>query len=341
MGAAVCKRRRDDGDVKPASSAPSVLSSDGRKFCVNEACADVDCSSTTTACTRSTGSWIFAVEHRDLDALEGADLSEVDGGNGNSTALLSCINAGWVAGVQNVLRRRVDPSATDDQGHSPLHAAAKLGRCDLQQLLIEAGADLDLQDRDMENDEEFRGGHFEKKTANRTALHYAAEALSRDACDLLLSRGARVGERDCWYKTPLHLAEEELASEEQVSVVELLLRHGADPNLGNMERGPNQTSLLTAIYEKNIPLVELFVKRGADLKVGGKQGMTALHLAARMRSERLVTILLDGRADPSQRTPSGSTAADLARSNGSTSLAALIEGTKEAAGGSTLMDELS
>lgn len=365
MGAAACKRRREERNpsppVAPCSSgggtASSVVSDRdcGKPYCILEACAPVSLQ-TDRAAAPSGRSWDVAVEHRDVCALGRSDLGQLDSRNADRSALHACVDAGWLEGVQFLLRKRADPSLADSQGHGPLHAAARLGRGDLLALLANAGAELDAQDRDMEGDEEFRGGHFEKKTANKTPLHYAAEGLHYEACDFLLARGARVDERDCWYKTALHLAEDELASEEQLRVVGLLLRGRADPNLGNLERGPGQTSLLAAVHEKNLPLVALLLRSGADLAASGKQGMCPLHLAARMRNEKLAAMLLSGRADPAQKTPTGLTAADLARANNCQGLAALLDaatlgpniGTAQgepelegAAAGSPLMDELS
>lgn len=285
---------------------------------------DVDCPA-TSSWARSDRSWVFAVEHCDIDALGQADLSQLDSRNADCSALHACIDVDWAVGAQYLLLMRADPSLPNSHGHAPIHAAAIMGRRPLLELLLDASADLNAQDRDMEGDEEFRGGQFEKKTTNRTALHYAAEALDYYVCDLLLLHGAEANVRDCWYKTPLHLVEDEPASEEQMHVMELLLHNTADPNLGNLERGPNQTSLLVAVYEKNFHTVDLLIQGRADLLAKGKQGMCALHLAARMRSEKLAMMLLNARADPAQKTPSGLRAADLARSNGCRGLAELLE----------------
>lgn len=387
MGALACKRRaadcpdvgrdvgrngRDDGGREDGGQYSGQEGREAREGeasaaigprgtgCLREECVKEDCaaSSSAGACgqaapgrAKSSGSWIYAVEHCNAEALLGADLAATDAANGNRTALQACVASGWLEGVESLLRHGVDPSAADDQAHTALHAAAKLGRGDMVSLLIAAAADINAQDRDMDNDEEFRGGHYEKKTTNRMALHYAAENLDHDICGLLLAQRALVDGRDCWYKTPLHLVEDEPASSEQLRAAGLLLARGADPGLGNLERGPGQTSLLAAVHGKNLALAELLIRSRADVRARGKQGMGVLHLAARMRSRRLVQALLDGRADPLQKNAAGRSAADLARANGCADLFAAIEhdasgdGAKDGRtgqqSGPSLMDELS
>ena len=135
------------------------------------------------------------------------------------------------------LGKRADPSLADSTGRTPLHAAAQAGSLEIAAALLDAGAELNAQDRDMEGAEEFRSQHFQQKTEHRTALHYAAERLDCALCEALLARGAVANVRDCWYKTPLQLVEDEPASEEQLRTAALLLSHKADANLGNMELG--------------------------------------------------------------------------------------------------------
>jgi ankyrin repeat protein len=124
-----------------------------------------------------------------------------------------------------------DPNAQNRRGATPLHYACdprpKSGRtwnsatqAALIQLLAEHGADMDRGDR---------GG--------ATPLHRAVRARSVAAVDQLLALGAgtdRVLKKGG--STPLHLAAQPTgaggtagALDEQLEIIELLLRHGADP----------------------------------------------------------------------------------------------------------------
>jgi len=342
MGAAACKKRWQQPGGEQEASQPYSKIEEGRGAPPGSSAAN----------SRADGpSWVYAVEQRDLQALAQANLKACDSRNAERSAVHACVDAGWADGVGCLLQRRVDPSQADAQGHAALHAAAKLGRKDLLALLLDAGAEVDAQDRDAEGDDtSFRGGSFEKKAEHRTALHYAAEAVSHEACSILLSHRANPNLRDCAYKTPLHLAEDESADKGQLGIVKLLLEQRADPNLGNLQRGARQTSLLAAVYEKNMLMVELLMQSGrCDLSIAGKQGMAALHLAARVRNQPMVELLLAGRADTAQRTDSGKTAADLARANNCLALATLLEGGgggggdegAAAAPGASLLNEVS
>jgi len=263
------------------------------------------------------------VEAQDIEALRGVDVTVTD--HSGVGALHVCAAKGWLEGVTMLLQNGADPNLADNTGQTALHSAAQTGTAEVLSALLRAGADVNAQDRDMDDDDDFRGGHYAKKTTNRAALHYAAERLDAGSCKVLLDGGAEVDAKDCWYKTALHLAEEEQVSDEQLKTVQLLIDSKAHPNLGNMERGPNQTSLLAAVYANKVPLLNLLIQNRAEINARGKQGMSALHFAARSRSKPLLVALLAGRADPSSKSDAGATASDLARSNGCPDLCSLLD----------------
>ncbi len=88
-----------------------------------------------------------------------------------------------------------DPSLAarlaDEEGNGNLHRAAKAGRADLCERLLEAGADPNAQNE-----------------IGWTPMHEAAWARRADLCALLVSRGADPGIRDLAGRPPvayLHL----------------------------------------------------------------------------------------------------------------------------------------
>merc|ERR1712060_492315 len=132
---------------------------------------------------------------------------------------------------------------------------------------------------------------------------------------LLLSAGADINVRDAKLKTALHLAIEE----KDENMIELLLSHKADVNLGNVESGMNNTPLMDAAHTKNLSLVKMLLSARAAINQQGKQGMSAIHLAARKGEAGIVQALLEAKADVSQESQCG-TVDQLARKNGSSEL---------------------
>jgi len=116
--------------------------------------------------------------------------------------------------VERILAGR--PSLADainDQGTSSLHVAAERGHARVVDVLLDAGLDPNLRDRQ-----------------GRTPLHRAdSSAAACPATERLLARGAEVNARDDRGWTPLHAAWNAPAK------VQALLRAGADRDATNRE----------------------------------------------------------------------------------------------------------
>lgn len=98
-----------------------------------------------------------------------------------------------------------------------------------------------------------------------------------------------------------------------VGAAELLLRHGADPNL----RGLHGWSPLMTLVMLGEPMVEFLLDNGADVNattdsaVGDRE--TALHVAARCHCAALLPILLAAGARTDARNAKGQTPLELAK----------------------------
>ncbi|XP_032364558.1 ankyrin repeat and SOCS box protein 2 [Etheostoma spectabile] len=79
-----------------------------------------------------------------------------------------------------------------------------------------------------------------------------------------------------------------------VSCVDFLLKHGADPNIADRDR---ETPLLTACEQPNEAVVDLLLQFGAQVNRCTVQGETCLHVACRHGQLELCRKLLEAGAD--------------------------------------------
>ena len=233
--------------------------------------------------------------------------------------------------VRVLLEAGADASARAYYGQTPLHLAAANENPAVVALLLEAGADV--------NAREWMG---------RTPLHAAAAGNNNPAViDLLLEAGAdlqAVGSHAEEYVriyspldgvTPLH---EAAASNSNPAVVTALVQAGAEVDTGRPPdaapvpiehagtfltvnairniRDPGQTSPLhmAALRNRNPAMVEALVALGADMELRGRDGRTALHMAARSKPSAFMALLALG-ADDAAVDDEGLTPWDYAKDN--------------------------
>lgn len=150
-----------------------------------------------------------------------------------------------------------------------------------------------------------------------TPLHIAAMHDQPAIAALLLANGADVNARSdpdprevigasythqkAYGETPLSLA---LLSYHHKEMVELLLSHGADPNMFVHI----QVTPLHRAIERNLPYdVELLLANGADPDVISRSGLTSVHWAIMHDQTRILELLLDSGANPNARDGAGHT----------------------------------
>jgi len=211
------------------------------------------------------------------------------------TDLVNDVRNGWVADVRARIAHGADVNEADEQGYTPLHAAAFHGETEIARVLLEAGAKASPADAD-----------------GRTPLHKAIEHNgSPELVRLLLEHGARVDALDSSEATPLAWA----LYQGKADLARLLVKHGAQLSpflaaaLGDVERlaaalktgtiakriGPAGYPLTVwaACAEDPAPL-RMVLGAGAQIDATGpfpRSGWTALHQAAfldRIDSARLL-----------------------------------------------------
>jgi ankyrin repeat protein len=256
----------------------------------------------------------------------GADVNYRDTQQGRTPALLAAEGRRWAV-VDRLLREKdVDVKARSARDVTLLHAAAADGRLDLAKRLLERGASAEALDA---------GGS--------TPLHLAARSLRTDVVRLLLrqkpdvnlqrfdDQGRPVGPTALLaVLDPGHGAAGRSLLGRTRETAELLLEHGADPNLAGYD-GRTPLLVLAGWKAGGAELTRLLLEHGADPdKPDPYVRRTPLVLAVLADNEPVVRALLKGKADPNVRTDVGHTALWFACDRGNVTVArALLEATAD------------
>ena len=139
---------------------------------------------------------------------------------------------------------------------TPLIVASEMGHVEIVRVLLERGANPDVQDG-----------------RERTALHWGLKEGHLEVAELLLERGATANTADVTGQAPLHLA----SREGHVVITQLLLKQGADPNAKD---GSGRSSLHWASQEGHLEVAQLLLNKGANWSTGDNSGQVPLHLAS-------------------------------------------------------------
>ena len=166
------------------------------------------------------------------------------------------------------------------RGFSMLHVAVENSTYEIVELLLNEGADINIQNETKDS-----------------LLHVAAGSASatKELVELLIQRGLSVNacERTC--ETPLHKAC--VRSLNCVEIAEVFIKHGADINSSGFYRTPLQI----AVIMENMPLVYLLLEQANididKLSTDLDDGNTALHHACMVNNIDIVEILLQAGAN--------------------------------------------
>jgi ankyrin repeat protein len=161
-----------------------------------------------------------------------------------------------------------------------------------------------------------------------TALHVAAAAHQRDVCELLVAGGAVIRAANRRGAEPLHYAADGGPRAEprgQREVIAYLISKGADPN------APDKSGVAPihrAVRTRSSGAVSALIEHGADPRLPNKKGSTPLHLAvqntgksgsgsdaAKREQARIIDVLLQHGATPTDSDANGKTVAAAATSD--------------------------
>ena len=273
-----------------------------------------------------------------LRALIAAGV-EVNAAHAGMTPLLAATRDSWHGrpeAVMTLLANGADPRASDRDGNTPLHHAARSSDPGVAALLRDAAAELDVLNADGVTPlgmacaaGNWRLARFllecgaKPEPAGATpALLAAAGSEEDDAAgvQLLLKHKAKVDARDAQGRSALH----EAALAGNVEALAALLAAGADVQARDDE---GRTPLLDAARGVHLPIVETLIAAGADIAVIEDDGRGALALAcvADTPTAALVRRLLELGADPELVDRDGKRAIDLAAEAGRWALVATLD----------------
>ncbi|XP_011348829.2 LOW QUALITY PROTEIN: uncharacterized protein LOC105285953 [Ooceraea biroi] len=212
-------------------------------------------------------------------------------GNDNYTILHIASQESNLEMVKYLVDKGSDINAKNASGSKPVHIAAREGHKDTIEFFLSKGLSVN-----------------EPSTINQTLLHYATINGHLAVLEYLIAQGADVNAQDINGISAMHIA----AGFGYRKVIEVLLKNGASYNIVDklyrkplvMARDKNFINLLTstkklfqAIKRNDFSEVESCIKMGAVINAKSADGGTSLHYAAWKGNDRVVSVLLQHRAN--------------------------------------------
>ena len=215
--------------------------------------------------------------------------------------------------VNRCIKAGVSPNKSPVWGITPLAIAARYGRVNCLQALLDAGVNVNSQGISTNSD-------ISEGAATGTALLYAADAGEVEAMDALLARGADVNAADFLGRTPLFVAVlhlTPLAKEVEqdagrrarwIAIAQKLLAKKANPNcsappvIALMGATPPPMSLADLVRKSKVPeLIKVIAPGDPDPNSIDDDGKTLLATAVRDNNLENAAYLLKQGANPNLR----------------------------------------
>jgi len=160
----------------------------------------------------------------------------------------------------------------DFQQKTPLHMAALMGHLEIVKLLLERRVEVNAVDMN-----------------GQTPLFRATHGGFSEICKLLLEARAdpnRKEKSQDW--TALHKA----AFHANREIVELLLKHGADPHALDADGKSALHWAVIPVYEGDTTgIIQLLLDRKVDINLKGKKGWSPLKLAKARKNPKVIELL--------------------------------------------------
>ena len=221
----------------------------------------------------------------------------------------------------------------DERGRSPLHSASRRGHADVVELLLQYGADVDIEEAE----------------TLWTPLHFAAQNGELEICRLLLEYGATIDKTTNQQETPLHVT----SRSGNLEIARFLIEQGADITSrhnrgwtplhmasrhghldlveifleGDVDINSHEgTPLNLASASGNLEVARFLIEHGAEVNCSDKRGWTPIHSAARNGHLENVQLLLNHGTDVQVRNRDQETPLILASQGGHVDVSRLLIG---------------
>ena len=238
----------------------------------------------------------------------GAEVNRRD--KDGQTPLLLALEKGRFRAVQVLLEHGADSNVEINYGNFPWHRLSESliydegEMLDHAQFLLKLGVEMDGRDE-----------------TNTTPLHFAIRRNHLKLVGFLLDHGADPIAENNESFTPMHLLSDHRYQSEGdlLNLALLLLKHGAGVALNKPDKH-NETPLLLAIRRDRFKLAETLIRveYGTDTNAENNKGMTPLHMLSESDSEdehiihHLAQVLLKNGADVNRRDKDDETPLHLA-----------------------------
>lgn len=241
--------------------------------------------------------------------------------------LIDAAKVGDATDVENHILRGEDINAQDATGGTALHWAARNGFVPVLEVLLDYGADVNVQ----ENPAVFsppimaayQSGKFDAAAILRDfgspawMCHMVAYGDIEGVKQLIAEDPSSIEEENPLHETPLRIA----AQGGRKAIAEILLDNGANPLAADIN---GDTPLRRAAMANQGETVKLLVERGVDVDSRGLRGETILHKKAELGDPSLIEQLLELGADINAKDADGSMPLHTAVACGKRDMAAFL-----------------
>ncbi|XP_065581064.1 26S proteasome non-ATPase regulatory subunit 10-like [Artemia franciscana] len=176
--------------------------------------------------------------------------------------------------VERILKSGTDVNITNNYGETQLHFAASRGYTKIVECLIKYGADVNM-----------------RNCCYTTPLHFAASRGYTDSVECLLKYGADVNARNDLDQTPLHLAALKGSSQIVKCLLKYgAYVNSKDKTVSTALHFAIHFAYHTASLPEDKEIVAILLEHGSDINITNINGDTAFDLAEKRRSEATVEL---------------------------------------------------
>lgn len=239
-----------------------------------------------------------------IDNNAGVDLKN----HYKTTPLFVAVSKGHLSMVQKLIAKSANPNAVNCFGVTPIHLAVLNRQWDCFQFLVTKDLNLTIVITCDFNNAPIKKGD--------TLLHAAVRNNQCEYLRVLLAMGMDPHIPNAYGSKPIH----EAATFNQGEMFPLLMARGVSPN----DRcATSATPLHIAAYKGNLEAVKALLDANADvnlqltddIKSKVKKGDTALHIAMRLKHEKIARLLIKHKASIDIKNREGKKPLDVAPSD--------------------------